>query len=74
MAPTMLQEAPGPPQDGHKWPQSFPRPESFQNLGDTNVFGFRAFSVPAAPRWLQERPQGSQKGFKRAPRGDQAQE
>eukprot|EP00959_Pyramimonas_sp_CCMP1952_P254082 5308067-Pyramimonas_sp.AAC.1 len=62
MAPTMLQEAPRPLQDGSKWPTSSPRrhpkrPKSLQNLGNINVFGFLAYSLPMAIR-----------GFKMAPR------
>eukprot|EP00959_Pyramimonas_sp_CCMP1952_P127111 2658620-Pyramimonas_sp.AAC.1 len=55
MVPKMFQDAPRPPQDGSKCPLELPsdapkKPTCFKTLGQINVFGVLALSLPMPTR------------------------
>eukprot|EP00959_Pyramimonas_sp_CCMP1952_P394591 8267571-Pyramimonas_sp.AAC.1 len=77
MAPTMLQDAPRPLQDGSQWPESSPRrPRRGQHLRTLYdmclvVSPFRFRWPSGASRWFQDGPGVLQERFQRAPRRPQ---
>eukprot|EP00959_Pyramimonas_sp_CCMP1952_P045894 959089-Pyramimonas_sp.AAC.1 len=70
MAPTMLQDAPRPLQDGSELPQEVSRRPKPQEIRCACFLSLFRFPWPSeASRWLQDGPRGLQEGLKRAQGG-----